>query len=154
MEESLPFSLRILWIMCMLHFLCWVQHKTYLLIDQNWLREMLLKKLFYIWWDFVTSLVKTIKSTFFNSKHKISTASVREDNVASFKMPKKKKETIALWYSLIIILYLFSCTLRYLPLLDQFWFVKCFITFRWHVLQLPVNKRIGGGGFIKVFQKR
>ena len=143
MEESLPFPLRILWIMCVLHFLCWVQHKMYLLIDQNWLREMLLKKLFYIWWDFVTSLVKTIKSTFFNNKQKISTASVK----------KKKKETIALWYSLIIILYLFSCTLRYLPLLDQFWFVKCFITFRWHVLQLPVNKRIGGGGIHKGFSK-
>ena len=117
MEKSLPFPLRILWIMCVLHFLCWVQHKMYLLIDQNWLREMLLKKFFYIWWDFVTSLVKTIKSTFFNSKHKISTASVRKDNVASFKMQKKKKkETIALWYSLIIILYLFSCMLHYLLL--------------------------------------
>ena len=78
MEESLPFPLRILWIMCVLHFLCWVQHKMYLLIDQNWLREILLKKLFHIWWDFVTSLVKTIKSTFFNNKQKISTASVKK----------------------------------------------------------------------------
>ena len=136
MEESLPFSLRILWIMCMLHFLCWVQHKMYLLIDQNWLREMLLKKPFYIWWDFVTSFVKTIKSTFFNSKHKISTASVRKDNVASFKMPKnKKKETIALWYSLIIIVCLFSCMLRYLlprsALICQIFYhtqVTCFAT--------------------------
>ena len=140
MEESLPFPLRILWIMCVLHFLCWVQHKMYLLIDQNWLREMLLKKLFHIWWDFVTSLVKTIKSTFFNNKQKISTASVK----------KKKKETIALWYSLIIILYLLSCTLHYLPL-DQFWFVKFFITLSWHVLQLPVNK---GQEIHKGFSKR
>ena len=143
MEENLPFPLRILWIMCVLHFLCWVQHKMYLLIDQNWLREMLLKKLFHIWWDFVTSLVKTIKSTFFNNKQKISTASVRTDNVASFK--KQKKETVAFWYSLVIIflifviIYLLSFTLRCLPL-DHFWFVKFFITLSWHILQRPVKK--------------
>ena len=113
MEENLPFPLQILWIMCVLHFLCWVQHKMYLLIDQNWLREMLLKKLFHIWWDFVTSLVKTIKSTFFNNKQKISTASVRKDNAASFKK-QKKKQKIALWYSLIIIFFLLYCTLCYL----------------------------------------
>ena len=137
MEESLPFPLRILWIMCVLHFLCWVQHKMYLLIDQNWLREMLLKKLFYIWWDFVTSLVKTIKSTFFSNKQKISTASVRKDNVASLK--KQKKETIASWYSLIIILLSLSCTLRYLPPRSV---LICQISHHtsWHVLQLPVNK--------------
>ena len=45
-------------------------------------------------WDFVTSPVKTINSTFFNNKEKISTASVKKDNVASFK--KQKKEAIAL----------------------------------------------------------
>ena len=113
MEERTYHSLSESCELCVLHFLCWVQHKMYLLIDQNWLREMLLKQLFHIRWDFVTSLVKTIKSTFFNNKHKISTALVRKDNVASFKM-QKKEEAIALWYSLIIILYLLSCTLRYL----------------------------------------
>ena len=137
MEERTYHSLSESCELCVLHFLCWVQHKMYLLIDQNWLREMLLKKLFHIWWDFVTSLVKTIKSTFFNNKQKISTASVRKDNVASFK--KQKKETVAFWYSLVIILYLLSFTLRCLPL-DQFWFVKFFITLSWHILQLPVNK--------------
>ena len=55
---------------------------------------MLLKKLFHISWDFVTSLVKTIKSTFFNNKQKISTVSVGKDNEVSFE--KQKKETIAL----------------------------------------------------------
>ena len=140
MEESLPFPLQILWIMCVLHFLCWVQHKINLLIDQNWLREMLLKKLFHIWWDFVTSLVKTIKSTFFNNKQKISTASVK----------KKKKETIALWYSLIIILYLLSCTLRYLlprsVLICQMFYhtqLACFAT----------PRKQWGWKFIKSFQK-
>ena len=147
MEENLPFPLRILWIMCVLHFLCWVQHKMYLLIDQNWLREMLLKKLFHIWWDFVTSLVKTIKSTFFNNKQKISTASVRKDNVASFK--NKKKETIALWHSLIIISYLLSCTLRYLPR-------SVLICQIFHHIQLTcfaTPRKQGGDKFIKVFQK-
>ena len=52
---------------------------------------MLLKKFFHIW-DFVYSLMKTVKSTFFNNKPKISTASVKKDNVASFK--KQKRETI------------------------------------------------------------
>ena len=52
-------------------------------------------------------------NVFFNSKRKISTVSLRKDNVASFK--KQKRETIFLWYSLKIILYLLSCTLRYLP---------------------------------------
>ena len=136
MEENLPFPLWILWIMCMLHFLCWVQQNKF--TNRSKLtREMLLKKLFYIWWNFVTSLVKTIKSTFFTNKQKISAASVRTDNVASFK--KRKKETVALWYSLVIILYLLSFMLRCLPL-DQFWFVKFFITLSWHILQLPVNK--------------
>ena len=51
---------------------------------------MLLKKLFHIW-DFVYSLMKTVKSTFFNNKPKISTASVKKDNVASFKKQKKKQ---------------------------------------------------------------
>ena len=59
---------------------------------------MLLKKLFYILWDFVTSLVKTIKSLFFNKKHKISTASVRKDNVASFKMQKKRNNCFVIFF--------------------------------------------------------
>ena len=95
------------------------------LVVLSWLQEMLLKKLFHMLWDFVTSPVKTINSTFFNNKEKISTASVKKDNVASFK--KQKKEAIALWYSLIIILYLHSCMLHYLPL-DQFWFSEVFVT--------------------------
>ena len=135
MEERTYHSLSESCELCVLHFLCWVQHKMYLLIDQNWLREMLLKKLFHIWWDFVTSLVKTIKSTFFNNKQKISTASVRKDNVVSFK--KQKKETIALWYSLIIIFYLLCCTLCYLS--PRSVLIGRHI-FGWHVLQLPVNK--------------
>ena len=63
MEESLPFPLPILRIMCVFYFLCWVQHKMYLLIDLNWLWETLLKK--------------------------ISTSSVRKGNVASFKKQKR-----------------------------------------------------------------
>ena len=148
MEESLPFPLRILWIMCVLHFLCWVQHKMYLLIDQNWLREMLLKKLFHIWWDFVTSLVKTIKSTFFNNKQKLSTASVRKDNVASLK--KQKKETIASWYSLIIILHSLSCTLCYLPPRSV---LICQISHHTQLTCFATPRKQGGGKFIKVFQK-
>ena len=98
--------------LCVMHLLYWVQQKMFLLINQNWLREMLLKKLVHIWLDVVNSLVKTIDgqkfvisaivNVFFNNKRKISTASVRKDNVASFK--KQKRETIFLWYSLIIIL--------------------------------------------------
>ena len=107
--------------LCVMHLLYWVQQKIFLLINQNWLREMLLKKLFHIWWDVVTSLVKTIKSTTKNLLicflitigRYLSTASLRKDNTASFK--KQKIETIARWYSLIIILSLLSCTLRYLP---------------------------------------
>ena len=38
-------------------------------------------------------IVSTIVNVFFNNKRKISTASVRKDNVASFK--KQKRETIA-----------------------------------------------------------
>ena len=82
-------------------------------------------------------VISTIINVFFNNKRKISTASVRKDNIASFK--KQKRETIFLWYSLIIILYLLSFTLRYLPL-DQFWFVKVFIILRWHILQ-PQSKK-------------
>ena len=52
-----------------------------------------------------------------SNKRKISTVSVRKDNVASFK--RQERETIFLWYSLIIISYLLSFTLRYLPL-DHF----------------------------------
>ena len=136
MEENLPFPLWILWIMCMLHFLCWVQQNKF--TNRSKLtREMLLKKLFYIWWNFVTSLVKTIKSTFFTNKQKIPAASVRNYNVASFK--KQRKEAVALWYSLVMLLYLLSFTLCCMPL-DQFCFVKFFITLSWHSLQLPVNK--------------
>ena len=58
-------------------------------------------------------VISTIVNVFFNNKRKISTASVRKDNVASFK--KQKRETIAQRYSFIIILNLLSCTLRYLP---------------------------------------
>ena len=58
---------------------------------------MLLKKLFLIWRDFVyyknfeNYTMKTIKSTFFNNKRKISTASVKKENVASFKKQKKEQ---------------------------------------------------------------
>ena len=38
-------------------------------------------------------VISTIANMFFNNKRKTSTASVRKDNVASFK--KQKKETIA-----------------------------------------------------------
>ena len=38
-------------------------------------------------------VISTIVNVFFNNKRKISTASVRKDNVASFK--KQKRETIA-----------------------------------------------------------
>ena len=120
----------------------------FLLIDQNWIREMLLKELFHIWWDFVNSLVQTIKSTFFNNKRKISTASVRKDNVASFK--KQKRETIALWYSLIVSLYLLSCTLRYLTPRSVF---ICQSFHHTQVTYFATPRKNGGGKFIKVFQK-
>ena len=120
----------------------------FLLIDQNWIREMLLKELFHIWWDFVNSLVQTIQSTFFNNKRKISTASVRKDNVASFK--KQKTETIALWYSLIVSLYLLSCTLRYLPPRSVF---ICQSFHHTQVTYFATPRKNGGGKFIKVFQK-
>ena len=134
MEESLPFPLRILWIMCVYYFLCWVQHKMYLLIDLNWLQEMLLKKLFHIWWDFVTSQKKF-------------TTSVWKDHVASFQ--KQKKETVSLWYSFII-LYLLSCTLRYLP---PRLVLICQIVHHTQLTCFATPRKQWGGKSIKFFQK-
>ena len=59
--HTIPFPFWILGIMCVMHLRYWGQQKMFLLINQNWLREMLLKKLFHTWWDVVTLLVKTIK---------------------------------------------------------------------------------------------
>ena len=101
--------------LCVCCTCCVKYNKMFLLIDTNWLREMLLKKLFHIWWDFVYSLMKTIKSMFFNNKRKISIASVNKDNVASFKEQNKKLLLCDILWSLIIILYLLSCMLRYVP---------------------------------------
>ena len=58
-------------------------------------------------------VLSTIVNVFFNNKGEISTASLRKDNLASFK--KQKREAIFLWYSLVIILYLLLCTLSYVP---------------------------------------
>ena len=58
---------------------------------------MLLKKLFLIWWDcvyyknFENYTMKTINSTFFNNILKISTESVKKENVASLKKQKKEQ---------------------------------------------------------------
>ena len=114
MEERTYHSLSESCELCVLHFLCWVQHKMYSLIDQNWLRKMLLKKLFHIWLDFVTLLVKTIKSTFFNNKQKISTASVRKDNIASLEAKKKRNNCFAIFLDNNFVPIL-SCMLHYLP---------------------------------------
>ena len=90
----------------------------------------------------------TIVNVFFNNKRKISTASVRKDNLASFK--KQKRETIFLWYSLVIILYLLLCTLSYfLP--RSVLIFRSFLHLSWDILQPPLKK--WGGKFWKVCQK-
>ena len=148
MEERTYHSLSESCELCVLHFLCWVQHKMYLLIDQNWLREMLLKKLFYIWWDFVTSLVKTIKSTFFNNKQKISTASVRKDNVASFKKQKKRNNCFVIFFDNN-----FVPTLMYVTLPPPRSVLICQIFHHTQLTYFATPRKQGGGKFIKVFQK-
>ena len=57
-------------------------------------------------------VLSTIVKVFFHNKRKISTESVRKDNLPSFK--KQKREAIFLRYSLVIIFYLLLCTLSYL----------------------------------------
>ena len=66
-------------------------------------------------------VINTIVNVLFNNIRKISTASVRKDNV--LQEANKRNNFFVIF--LIIILYLISCTLRYLPpwryiTLDQF----------------------------------
>ena len=86
-------------------------------------------------------VISTTVNAFFNNKWKISTESVKKDNAAAFK--KQKTKAIFLWYSLIIIVYLLSCTLRYLPPRSVL------ICQSFHHLQLTHLKK-GEGNFWKI----
>ena len=93
-------------------------------------------------------VLSTIVNVFFNNKRKTSTAPVRKDNLASFK--KQKRETIFLWYSLVIILYLLLCTLSYFPPRSVLIF-QSFLHPQLTYFATPL--KIWGGKFWKVCQK-
>ena len=93
-------------------------------------------------------VISTVVNVFFNNKRKISTASVRKDNVSFFK--KQKRETIFLWYSLIIIFYLLSYTLRYLPPRSV---LICQSFHHPQLTYFATSLKKGGENFWKVYQK-
>ena len=91
--------------------------------------------------------MKTIKSTFFNNKRKISTASVKKENVASFKKQKRSNCFVIFFYNNCVT----TLMCERLPLPKSVLFCQNF-----HHTQLTyfaTPRKQGGGKFIKVFQK-
>ena len=140
-----------------MHLPCWVQQKMFLnvLTSGNAAKEALSHMMGCCNFtcenhkvDGQKIVISTIFNVFFNNKGKRSTASVRKDNVTSFK--KRKRETIFLWYSLIIILYQLSFTLRYFPLRSVL-ICPSFHHPQLTYFAIPLKK--GGGNFWKVYQK-
>ena len=94
------------------------------------------------------NFVKTIKSTFFTNKQKISAASVRKDNVSSFKKRKKRNSCFLIFFGNN-----FVPTLIYVTLPSPRSCLICQIFHHTQLTYFATPRKQGGGKFIKVFQK-